>query len=125
MTDAIKNFIETNYELLDSDTVEFCHSAYNGLSIQQQMELIKVLETAGINIDKAREQYIHFHITMTMDLVLKPVSLETFIARYFVGILGFDHEWLLEYIKDNKSEWDDSVYIQKDNNGVWMIYPVV
>ena len=62
---------------------------------------------------------------MTMDLVLKPVSLETFIARYFVGILGFDHEWLLEYIKDNKSEWDDSVYIQKDNNGVWMIYPVV
>ena len=67
MTEAVKNFIETNYELLDSDAVEFCYNAYNGLSIYQQKELIQALETAGINIDKAREQFIHFHITMTMD----------------------------------------------------------
>ena len=125
MTEAVKNFIETNYELLDSDAVEFCHSAYNGLSIQQQKELIQDLETAGINIDKAREQFIHFHITMTMDLVERSVSLRTFVARYFDGIMGFDHEWLLAYIKDNRSEWDDSVYIEKDNNGNWMIYPAV
>lgn len=125
MTEAVKNFIETNYELLDADTVEFCHSAYNGLSIQQQKELIHALETAGINIDKAREQFIHFHITMTMDLVERSVSLRTFVARYFDGIMGFDHEWLLDYIKDNRSEWDDSVYIDKDNNGNWMIYPAV
>ena len=125
MTEAVKNFIETNYELLDSDAVEFCHSAYNGLSIQQQKELIQALNTAGINIDDAREQFIRFHITMTMDLVERSVSLRTFVARYFDGIMGFDHEWLLEYIKDNRSEWDDSVYIEKDNNGNWMIYPAV
>lgn len=125
MTKAVKNFIETNYELLDSDAVEFCHSAYNGLSIQQQKELIHALNTAGINIDRAREQFIRFNITMTMDLVERPVSLRTFVARFFDGILGFNHEWLLEYIKDNKSEWDDSVEIHQDNNGNWMIYPVV
>ena len=125
MTEAVKNFIETNYDLLDSDAVEFCHSAYNGLSIQQQKELIQALEIAGINIDRAREQFIHFHITMTMDLVERSVSLRTFVARYFDGILGFDHEWLLDYIKDNRAEWDDSVYIEKDNNGNWMIYPAV
>lgn len=78
MTEAVKNFIETNYELLDSDAVEFCHSAYNGLSIQQQKELVKALETAGINIDDAREIFIRFHITMTMDLVERPISLSTF-----------------------------------------------
>ena len=125
MTEAVKNFIETNYELLDSDAVEFCHSAYNGLSVQQQKELIQALETAGINIDKAREQFIHFHITMTLDVVERTVSLRTFVARYFDGILGFDSEWLLEYIKENKSEWEDSVYIEKDRNGNWMIYPAV
>lgn len=127
MTEAVKNFIETNYELLEDEdnVVEFCHSAYNGLSIQQQKELIQALNTAGINIDKAREQFIHFHITMTMDLVERSVSLRTFVARYFDGILGFDHEWLLDYIKDNSSEWDDSVYIEKDNYGNWMIYPAV
>ena len=125
MTEAVKNFIETNYDLLDSDAVEFFHSAYNGLSIQQQKELIQALEIAGINIDRAREQFIHFHITMTMDLVERSVSLRTFVARYFDGILGFDHEWLLDYIKDNRAEWDDSVYIEKDNNGNWMIYPAV
>ena len=125
MTEAVKNFIETNYELLDSDAVEFCHSAYNGLSFQQQKELIQALNTAGINIDKAREQFIRFHITMTMDLVERPVSLRTLIARYFDGILGFDSEWLLNYIKDNGSEWYDSVYIEKDNNGNWTVYPQV
>ena len=125
MTEAVKNFIETNYEMLDSDAVEFCDSAYNGLSIPQQKELVKALETAGINIDEARETFIHFHITMTMDLVERPVFLETFVARYFDGILGFNHEWLLEYIKDNKSEWDDSVKIHEDRNGNWMIYPAV
>lgn len=125
MTTDVKNFIETNYELLDSDAVEFCHSAYNGLSIQQQKELVNALETAGINIDDAREQFIRFHITMTMDLVERPVSLRTFVARFLDGILGFNHEWLIEYIKDNKSEWDDSVKLHKDNNGNWLIYPVV
>lgn len=127
MTDAVKNFIETNYELLEDEdnVVEFCHSAYNGLSIQQQKELIKVLETAGINIDKAREQFIRFHITMTMDLVDRVIFLETFVARYLNGILGFNSEWLIDYIKDNRSEWDNSVYIEKNNNGEWMIYPPV
>ena len=125
MTEAVKNFIETNYSLLDTDPTEFCHSAYNGLSIHQQNELVQALNTAGINIDKAREQFIHFLITMTMDQVERRVSLDIFVARYFNGILGFNHEWLLEYIKDNISEWDDSVYIEKDNNGNWMIYPKV
>jgi hypothetical protein len=125
MTKEVKNFIETNYELLDSDAVEFCHSAYNGLSIPQQIELSKILDSAGINIDKAKDIFIRFHIGMTMDLVERAVSLRTFVARYFDGILGFDHEWLLDYIKDNRAEWDDSVYIEKDNNGNWMIYPAV
>ena len=125
MTEAVKNFIETNYQLLDSDAVEFCHSAYNGLSIYQQKELVQALETAGINIDKAREQFIHFHITMTMDLVERTVSLRTFVARFFDGILGFTYEWLLDYIKDNRSEWDDTVEIQKDSYGNWMVYPKV
>lgn len=125
MTEAVKNFIETNYQLLDSDEVEFCHSAYNGLSIPQQKELVQALNTAGINIDEAREQFIHFHITMTMDLVERPASLGIFVARHFDGILGFNHEWLLKYIKDNKSEWDDTVEIHEDTNGIWMVYPKV
>lgn len=125
MTEAVKNFIETNYELLDSDAVEFCHSANNALSIYQQKELINALNTAGINIDKAREQFIHFYITMTMEVVVRPVSLRTFVDRYFVGILGFNQEWLLEYIKDNRSEWDDFVEIHEDHNGNWMVYPKV
>ena len=123
MTEAVKNFIETNYDLLDSDAVEFCHSAYNGLSIQQQKELMQALETAGINIDKAKEIFIHFHITMTMDVVDRPVSLDTLVARYFYGILGFDDGWFIEYIKDNKSEWDDTVEIHEDRNGNWIVYP--
>lgn len=125
MTEAVKNFIETNYQLLDSDAVEFCHSAYNGLHRYQQKELSDVLDSAGIDIDEAKETFIRFHIMMTMEVVERPVSLRALVARYFDGILGFNHEWLLDYIKDNKSEWNDSVEIHEDQNGNWMVYPVV
>ena len=125
MTEAVKNFIETNYQLLDSDAVEFCHSAYNSLSHYQQKELSDVLDAAGINIDREKEIFIRFHITMTMDLVERPVELQVLVARYFANILGLDAEWIVEYIKDNRSEWDDTVAIHEDRNGNWMVYPKV
>ena len=124
MTEAVKNFIETNYELLEDEdnVVEFCHSAYNGLSIQQQKELIQVLNSAGINIDTAREQFIRFHITMTMETIERPVSLRVLIKRYFDGLLGFDEDWLFNYILDNEQEWDNKIELV---NGSFKVFPVV
>ena len=125
MTEEVRNFIETNYQLLDSDAVEFCHSAYNGLTHYQQKELSDVLDSAGINIDKAKEIFIRFHIGMTMEIVERPVRLRVLVAQYFANILGLDDEWIMEYIKDNRSEWEDTVEIHADRNGNWMVYPKV
>ena len=121
MTDAVKNFLEVNYELLDTDPTEFFHWAYNGLSIRQQMELVRVLSEAEIDTSEARENFIRFHITMTMETIERPVTLRVLIKRNFEGILGFDKDWLFNYILDNEQEWDNKI---KLINGTYFVYPV-
>lgn len=123
MTNDVKNFIETNWQLLDDNVVEFFHSAYNGLSLYCQKELIDVLQTAKIDVEKARETTIHFIITMWMEDLGKPVYLSTFISRYLDGTLGYDADWLTDYIINNQSEWDDSVTIEIADNGDFLLYP--
>lgn len=121
MTDSVKNFLEVNYELLDTDQDEFFHWAYNGLSIRQQQELIDVLTEAGIDTESARERFMRFHITMTMETVERPVTLRVLIKRNFDGILGFDEDWLFNYILDNENEWDNKIEMI---NGTYYVYPV-
>lgn len=120
MTNAVKNFIETNYILLDTDPVEFFHSAYNGLSISQQKELVTVLEEASIPTQDARETFIRFHITMTLETLERPVTLRVLVARFFDGILGFDADWIFNYILDNENEWDVEIALI---NGTYYVYP--
>ena len=120
MTDAVKNFLEVNYELLDSDQNEFFHWAYNGLSIQQQQELINVLAIAGIDVESGRETFMRFYIRMTMESIDRPVSLKVLINRYFEGILGFDEDWLFKYILDNQNEWDNKIEL---DHGIYYVYP--
>ena len=121
MTEAVKNFLEVNYNLLDTDQNEFFHWAYNGLSIRQQMELVRVLSEAEIDTSEARENFIRFHITMTMETIERPVTLRVLIKRNFEGILGFDEDWLFNYILDNEQEWDNKIELV---NGTYFVYPV-
>ena len=122
MTEGIKNFLEVNAQLLDTDQNEFFHIAYNGLTISQQKELVNLLGEANIDVAEARENFIRFHIGMTMETIERPIALETFIKRYEVGILGFDYEWLFEYIINNSEEWTD-VRITKGIDGIDYVFP--
>ena len=121
MKDAVKNFLETNIILIETDPLAFFHSAYNGLTLREQKELIDVLNIAEIDLEDARESFIRFHITMTMDVVTHRVSLDTLIDRYFVGILGFNFDWLFKYILDNQNEWDNKI---ENIGGTYYVYPV-
>ena len=121
MTDAVKNFLEVNYELLDTDQNEFFHCAYNGLSLRQQQELINVISEAEIDTESAREAFMRFHIMMTMETIERPVALRVLIKRYFSGVLGFDEDWLFNYILDNEQEWDNKIHLL---NGTYYVYPV-
>lgn len=123
MTIDVKNFIETNWQLLEDNAVEFFHSAHNGLSLHCQKELIDVLQTAKIDVEKERETTIHFIITMWMEDLARPIFLSTFISRYLDGILGYDADWLNDYIINNQTEWEDKVTIEIANQGDFLLYP--
>ena len=120
MTDAVKNFLEVNYALLDTDPNEFLHWAYNGLSRSQQKELITVLSDAGIDVSSAIETFARFHITMTFATLERMVSLNTIIAREFNGLFGLDSDWFFKYILENQAEWDNKIEL---HNGVFKVFP--
>lgn len=122
MTESVKNFIETNYSLLDNDPIEFCHTAHNGLSRSQQKELMDILKESNINIDSAVEAFARFYIVMTMGIVERPVLLRVLISQYFNGVLGLDSDWFFQFILDNEQEWDNKIELV---NGSYKVFPVV
>lgn len=123
MTEEVKNFIETNWQLLEDNAIEFFHSAYNGLSLYCQKELIDVLQTANIDVEKAREATLHFIITMHMNDFERPVYLSTFVERHLSGTLGYDTDWITDYIINNQTEWEDSVTINIADMGDFILFP--
>ena len=122
MTEAVKNFIETNYELLDSDQNEFFMTAYNELSIHQQGELIKILNEAGVDFEDSRDAVLRFILTMELGDLERPVFLQTFIDRYLIGILGYDNFELHQFILDESTEFDIDIVVE---NNDYKIYPRV
>ena len=120
MNHTVKYFIETNCDLLDTDSVEFWHKAENELSIVNQGSLVEYLEQAGFKTEQDRERVLRYIITMQLFDVTSQTTLRAFIARYLTGILGFDADWLFDYIIDNKDEWDVNI---ETINGTTYITP--
>ena len=112
MTEAVKNFIETNYELLDSDPNNFFMTAYNGLSIQQQGELIDVLNQAGVDFEQSRYAVLRFILTMNFEDLERPVSIQMYVNRYLVGILGYDYAELSDIIIEESNEFDVDIVFE-------------
>lgn len=115
MTNEVKNFIETNYELLDSDPNNFFMTAYNGLSINQQGELIDVLKEAGIEFEKSRDAVLRFILTMNFDVLERPVFMQTYIDRYLIGILGYDYFELSQFILEESDEFDVDIVFENND----------
>lgn len=122
MTEAVKNFIETNYELLDSDQTEFFITAYNGLSIHQQGELIDILNEAGVDFEQSRDAVLRYILTMELGCLERPVFVQTYIDRYLSGILGYDDLELHQFILDESTEFDVNIVVE---NNDYKIYPRV
>ena len=120
MTNEVKNFIETNYELLDSDPNNFFMTAYNELSIYQQGELIDVLNGAEIEFEKSREAVLRFILTMQFEDLKLPIFLQTYINRYLRGILGYDYFELSQFILEESTEFDIDLVFE---NNDYKIYP--
>lgn len=119
MTEIVANFLQTNKSLLDTDLIEFFHSAYNGLSKSRIEELVQVLDAAGIDTHNARDTVLRFIITMETEVLEQPIRLHSFAIRYLKGALGFDTEYIIEYIMENANEWD--VNIEFINNDYYLV----
>lgn len=120
MTTNVKNFIETNVELLDSNQFEFFISAYNGLTLIEQKLLVEALKAAQIDVEKAREDVLRYIITRVMEDIEREVTLYILIQRHLDGVLGYDSEFISDYILANTSEWDNRI---ERINGEEYVYP--
>ena len=55
-----------------------------------------------------------------MEDIDRQVSLRMFVARTLHNILGFDSEWIFNYILDNENEWDNKIELR---NATYFIHP--
>lgn len=120
MNDTLKNFLETNIDLLESNQTEFFFTAYNALSGYNQTRLVELLDAAGLDTYTSRERVFYYVVTRTLEDIEAPVQLRSLTNRYFAGALGFTTDAAISYILDNKSEWDSQIKLV---NGVFIVYP--
>ena len=120
MTNICAEFLKTNKDLLDKDLVEFFHSAYNGLSNFHQKEVVEVLTSAGIETEQARETVLRFILTMSTEVLIKPVRVRTFVEHLRDGgLLGYDVIDVEDFLINNVNEWD--VHISYMNNDYYVV----
>lgn len=126
LNDTLKNFLEVNYTLLeDTNTVtEFFFIAYNGLSAKNQDLLVEILDTAGIDTREARKTVLRFIISMSFEVIARPVSVHNYVLkRSDYGFVGFSDDFVEKYIIENSDEWLDSVHICETEEGTFLINP--
>ena len=117
---GVKNFIETNIQLLeDNQTFEFFISAYNGLDSGQQAELIRILDDSHVIDTKVvKEPVVRYIIDRAIEDLVENmnVPLTRFVYTQFPsGLLGETSGDLFEYILNNCDEWSREIDF-KDNN---------
>lgn len=123
MTNNIKNFLETNCSLLDTDPFEFCITSYNALTfIEQSLIFNSYLPEAGIDINKSREDALRFIVGMQLAEIVRKISLEIFVQRHLDGVLGYDGIDLQEFVLNNSGEWDNDIVVEGND---YYIYPIV
>lgn len=124
----VVKFIENNIDLIDNDLFSFFISCYGELNHLEMEDVIKLLDKAEIKTKQHREDALRFIITMTLE-DWKPTRerdcyLMNFVAERLNHTLGFSQEYVVEYIKNNISEWSDQVKLVVGQSGYESIYPV-
>lgn len=127
MINVVK-FIEENIELIDLDLPTFFIYSYSKLNHLEIEDVLKLLEKADIQTETARLDALHYILTMILE-DWKPVRerdcyLMNFVAERLNHTLGFSQEYVVEYIKNNISEWSDHVRLVVGQSGYESIYPV-
>ena len=120
MTINIKEFLERNVKLLDSNnTEELLFQAYHDLPSPLQSELVDILQKAEINTAKALPATILRIIEGYIKYLVRNVDLKTFIARYLDGMFGFDSFIIEQFILHHKDEFNCE--FKEDDYGDWWI----
>lgn len=129
MLPQLKTYIENNVKYLDQKNYYFfiLNSITEDLSDAEIRDLIEILydiEDEKALIDKAREDVLRFYITMQIeeyaddDTVKSSYTIPRFVSRYLYTYLGYTYKEVVDYIRENKSEWIDNMV---EKNGEWMV----
>lgn len=120
MTTNVKEFLERNVKLLESNsTEELLFAAYHDLPIPLQSEIVDILQKAGIDITKALPATILRIIKGYIKYLVRNVDLKTFIARYVDGMFGFDAFIIEQFILFHKNDFNCN--FKQDDDGDWWI----
>lgn len=106
-----KEFIETNIDYLEEDPYQFCMFMYNDLDYEESNNVVYILKSLGVDLQKERECTIDIATaTIIHDWKASPGSvsgmpLMDFVYAFFDNYLGFTPQEITEIIKKRKDQY--------------------
>lgn len=119
MTTSVKDFIEENVDLIETNLSVFFQKVKDDLPFIDHKEIIEILEKCGVHTLDARLENIRYELMLETGVIYRNIYLDTFIDRYFSGMLGFDDEFIKKFIIQEKDNINCS--LTQDDSGEWIL----
>lgn len=127
MTPEVQNYIEKNSNLLESDLRAFIAKSRWSLNNKNAETLVAVLKEAEVDVTDILKSLLLKHLDFVFETVNDGTSLMQFIGDqlYIEGNqttdYGFTANELKQLILDNQDMFKDTMYLEKDFAGLYII----
>lgn len=126
MNPAIKLFIESTVDVLDTDPVDFFFKAWQASNILWREDVAymsTMLSEAGIkDVEENRELALLKALDTAMDEFasddssISSMPVYDFIQAYMDNCVGYEENYVLLFIQKHAERWDNYIELYKENN---------
>ena len=126
MNPAIKLFIESTVDVLDTDPVDFFFKAWQASNILWREDVAymsTMLSEAGIkDVEENRELALLKALDIQMeefgsfDGGVSAMPIYDFIQAYMDNCVGYNENYVLLFIQKHAERWDNYIELYKENN---------
>ena len=126
MNPAIKLFIESTVDVLDTDPVDFFFKAWQASNILWREDVAymsAMLSDAGIkDVEESRELALLKVLDTQMeefgsaDGGVSAMPVYDFIQAYMDNCVGYNENYVLLFIQKHAERWDNYIELYKENN---------
>lgn len=122
----VKNFIEKNILLLETDLRKFLGKALTRLRGTAFEMLINILEESKINVDETRSTLLINKFGFIFPTVYDKTPVHEVVEDYLLSggcktFFGLSVNKLVEFVIQHQQRWSDDMFLETDNYGTVIV----